>query len=180
MSPATHGLAGLIVGSAALKICPALSESTGKEAFMFLAFLAGQLPDVDLLSLLMLKKKTREKSPLYQHRGYGHSLIAHLLYSTICPFLIGCYSQCYWAAFLYFFTQVALHLFFDMIDGSFGIYYLAPICNKPFACYGLVEDVDDALINWRAGSRLRVTRRVVFEALLVNIPLLVLGYAFAR
>jgi membrane-bound metal-dependent hydrolase YbcI (DUF457 family) len=147
MSPATHGLAGVVIGGMALKACPELSQNIGDQLFLLTAFLAGQLPDCDLVTLLLLKKETRKKSPLYQHRGYGHSLIAHLFYATLCPLLIGCITQYYFCAFLYFFIQVAVHLLLDMIDGSFGIYYLAPVYNKPFACYGLVEDVDDALLN---------------------------------
>ncbi len=158
MTPATHGLSGLIVGLCTCEIAPQLTSPIGDAWFVALSFLAGQIPDLDLVFKFAAKKakvNLRDNS-LLQHRGIGHSIWAHLLYSVTFPFLLFPFSQAgsnnwemYLLACIYIFVQISIHLLEDMLDGSSGICYFALLYNKPIKLFSLLNDVDDAILKWR-------------------------------
>jgi membrane-bound metal-dependent hydrolase YbcI (DUF457 family) len=169
MSPISHGMSDLLVGVCALEISPELADLTGKGWFIALSIFAGQIPDLDC-AFGFIGKKIRGSSMLLRHRGIGHSFLAQIAFASFFAMLLVGDTQSvnYFTGFLYFFTQIAFHLLGDMIDGSKGIYYLAPMYNKPLRLFSLMENVDDAILNWCPNtSSQRILKRAKAE-MIVN------------
>lgn len=174
MSPATHSLAGGLVACMAATQFPELATNVEAETFVVLGILMGSWPDLDLILRTYLSKTFRSENPLWDHRGYGHSIWAHLVCAFFTPLALGFFdigSSIFWTAFVLGYLQVGLHLLLDMIDGSEGIYYFAPIYKQPIRLFSLVENVEDEEILQRNGVRAKLLRRVFAEAGLVAAPI---------
>ncbi len=141
MSPFTHGVTGSLIGLCSLWICPELAGAVGgKMNFTLLSALVGQVPDLDC-ALAVLGEK-RGKSPIWQHRGIGHSLVVQIFYALLFPLILGYSGQLYLSGCIYIFVQCGAHLFEDTIDGSFGVYFLAPFNNEPISVFAVCKDID--------------------------------------
>lgn len=180
MSPVTHGLSGVAIGLVVLNVKPEVGDHFGKGWFLLISVLAGQIPDVDCIFSFL----TKSRNPLFFHRGIGHSLVFHLSYSLMLPCLIGLLpgSNLYLVMVFFFFIQIALHLIEDMFDGSFGIYYLSPVYNSPFACkrFALTVDIDenDLMTKTRCSKFRKLLFRRVSQEAFLSISLLFLIFFF--
>lgn len=174
MSPASHSIAGGLIGYLALKAVPEIAQAIDPFLFVSLNVLAGNWPDVDYSLHKVFSKQARKNNPLLEHRGYGHSIGAHFLMSLLSPCFFGLFDP---TSFLFLvvaavvWLQIAVHLLLDMIDGSFGVYYFAPFCRRAFRSYALVIDLEEDFHRWRPESHSRLKQRVLGEAGLVVLPI---------
>lgn len=174
MSPASHSIAGGLIGYLALQAVPEVALQIDPLYFVSLNIVAGNWPDSDFLLHKVFSKQARIQNPLLEHRGYGHSIWAHLLMAAVSPCFFGLFdptSSLFLIVAFVAWLQVAVHLLLDMIDGSFGVYYFAPFYRKPLRSFAIVVDLEEDFDNWGPESYGRLKRRILWEAGFVVLPI---------